>query len=261
MRSTSSSRAVRNRTGTELRARIWRQTSKPSRAPGRPTSRMTIQGSLVVESLEALLAVGGQEDAVALAPEVQVDQVGDVRVVLDDDHGPVGVAVRRARWGGGGGAALAPVPVPVPGVPGLTPSSLAPPTGVLASSGIPYRTITFEEHSLTLRPDDGLVSGALGAPLEKRSRHGTRVAGGQVAERSPQVRSRLVRVGAVAVASGVGLGLAAGSGRRGRRRRRRRRERGHRELGHAGDAVGDPGEGVGRHHPAGERARMRRSPR
>ena len=44
---------------------------------------------LLLEDLQALLAVAGQEHAEALAAQVQVHQVGDVRVVLDDDHGPV----------------------------------------------------------------------------------------------------------------------------------------------------------------------------
>src|SRR6185312_10619597 len=46
-------------------------------------------GVLLTEDLEALLAVRSQQDAVALTTEIQVDQVGDVRIVFDDDHRPV----------------------------------------------------------------------------------------------------------------------------------------------------------------------------
>ena len=42
----------------------------------------------LAEDLEPLLAVAGQEHAKALPPEVEVHQIGDVRIVLDDDHRP-----------------------------------------------------------------------------------------------------------------------------------------------------------------------------
>ena len=72
-----------------LRARISRQTSNPSRGAGQADVEDDDPGVLLLEDLEALFAVAGQQHAEALAPQVEVHQIGDVRVVLDDDHRPV----------------------------------------------------------------------------------------------------------------------------------------------------------------------------
>ena len=86
-------------------------------------------GVRLLEDLEALLAVAGQQHAVALAPQVEVHQVGDVRVVLDDDHRPV----LRAH---------APsLPSPAPELPRMC--------------TLPHRTLTFAEHAASRSAVDG----------------------------------------------------------------------------------------------------------
>ena len=45
-------------------------------------------GVLLREDLESFLSVAGQEHAETFPPQVEVHQIGDVRVVLDDDHRP-----------------------------------------------------------------------------------------------------------------------------------------------------------------------------
>ena len=105
-----------------LRARISRQTSNPSRAPRQPDVEDDDPGVLLLEDLETLLAVAGQQHPEALAPQVEVDQVGDVRVVLDDDHRPV----LRAH----------------------APSLRTSRTPNCRNGRIPHRTLTFAEHPL-----------------------------------------------------------------------------------------------------------------
>ena len=52
-------------------------------------------GVLAPEDGKPLLTVVREQDAVAVAPKVEVHQVGDIRVVLNDDHGP-GLCTHRA---------------------------------------------------------------------------------------------------------------------------------------------------------------------
>ena len=54
---------------------------------GRPTSSTTRRGRCVAHRLEPGLAGGRLQDPEALAGEVQVDEVGDVRLVVDDEDG------------------------------------------------------------------------------------------------------------------------------------------------------------------------------
>jgi hypothetical protein len=65
-----------------------RQTSKPSRRARQADVEDDDPGILLLDQLQALLAVAGQQDAEALAAQVEVDQVGDVRIVLNDDTVP-----------------------------------------------------------------------------------------------------------------------------------------------------------------------------
>ena len=53
--------------------------------PGRPTSRIDQPGAFPLDRLEAPLAASRLQHPEALLAQVQLDQVGDVRVVLDDD--------------------------------------------------------------------------------------------------------------------------------------------------------------------------------
>ena len=94
MRSISPSRAVRNSTGTLLFERDRRQTSKPSMS-GRPMSSSTIAGRCCVDQLQAALAGRRLQHPEAGVAQVHVEQVGDVRVVLDDTIS-VRSAVRHA---------------------------------------------------------------------------------------------------------------------------------------------------------------------
>ena len=70
--------------GTDLAADV-----EPVPCPREPHVEDDDPGVRLLEDLEALLAVDGQQHPVALAPQVEVHQVGDVRVVLDDDNRPV----------------------------------------------------------------------------------------------------------------------------------------------------------------------------
>ena len=104
MRSTSSSRAVTNSTGVQSpSARSRRQISMPS-MPGSPTSRMIAAGRSRAIAASAAVAVALDVHAVAGLGEVQPDDVGDRRLVLDHQDQPAG---RRARSAGRGADTIA----------------------------------------------------------------------------------------------------------------------------------------------------------
>ena len=113
--STSSSRAVRTRTGIFApAARRRRRTSKPS-IPGRRTSRTTRSGRLVRRELEALLAGAGDADLVALLLEGVLDPAGDGVLVFDDQDGGCHAAGSYTRRGGRSRATLRRIARPAAG--------------------------------------------------------------------------------------------------------------------------------------------------
>ena len=89
-------------------ARIRRHTSKPSMS-GRPMSSTHERRPVLVDQLQPALAAGRLQHAEAGLAQVQVEQVGDVRVVLDDHDAfvsVIGVAATVpmvARWYRAGG--------------------------------------------------------------------------------------------------------------------------------------------------------------
>ena len=204
MRSTSSSRAVRNRTGTELRARISRQTSNPSWAPGSPTSRITIQGSSCVKTSSPFSPSLGQQHPEPLPAQVEVHQIGDVRVVLDDHDRPVL---------GTHGSSLA---SPAPGNAGMRGSLTEP-------SRLPNMPITrCAHHGLTTDP-------RIGGP-EERSTHVDRAhASDPPRHHRPGVRRPLRLVPAAA-----GAATDPGPRRQQRPQRRTRHPRRHQVQGDHG---------------------------
>ena len=85
--STSSSRAVRTRTGIFApAARNRRRTSNPS-MPGQPDVEHDEVGRLVGRDVQALLARAGDGHLVALLLEGVLDPAGDRVLVLDDQDG------------------------------------------------------------------------------------------------------------------------------------------------------------------------------
>ena len=56
---------------------------------GRPTSSTTSRGRCVADRLEPAAPGRGLQDPEALAVEVEVDEVGDVGLVVDDDDRPL----------------------------------------------------------------------------------------------------------------------------------------------------------------------------
>ena len=131
-------------------------------------------GVLPREDLEAPVAVGRQQHAVALAPEVEVHQVGDVRVVLDDDHRPV------------------------LGAHGLKPRTSRTPN--CRNAPIPHRTLTFGQHPVHQGPARWVPDvPALGDPAT----------GGLMS--TSQARTHRVRLGTAALASAVVLGAGLGA--------------------------------------------------
>ena len=61
-------------------------------------------GLLVADELESPLAVGGLDHTEPCVTEIEIEQIGDVRIVFDDDdrliscHPPKDVIVRRLRF-------------------------------------------------------------------------------------------------------------------------------------------------------------------
>ena len=101
MRSVSSPFAVSITIGTGASAWIRRHTSSPSR-PGSIRSSTTRSGGSARAGFEPGLAVGTHLDDGALALEVGGDHLGDVGVVVDDEHaltiqGRHGRSLRTAR--------------------------------------------------------------------------------------------------------------------------------------------------------------------
>ena len=95
--STSSSRAVRTRTGILApAARRRRRTSKPS-MPGQAHVEDDEVGRLARRDLEALLAGAGDRDLVALLLEGVLDAAGDRVLVFDDEDGGCHAAMLHRR--------------------------------------------------------------------------------------------------------------------------------------------------------------------
>ena len=76
----------------------------PSIAPGRPDVEDREHRLLITDELEAPLAVGGLDHAEPGIAEIEIEQIGDVWIVFDDDdrliscHPPEDVIVRRFRF-------------------------------------------------------------------------------------------------------------------------------------------------------------------
>ena len=87
MRSTSSSRAVKNRTG---RFPCGPDTSTDVESV-QHTGEADVEDDdprlLLTDESQALVAVPSEQHAIAVPAEVEIDEIGNVRVVLDHDHG------------------------------------------------------------------------------------------------------------------------------------------------------------------------------
>ena len=108
-----------------LRARIVAADVEAVAGTGQPDIEDDDARVLPREDLQSLLAVVGQQHTEALPAQVEVHQVGDVRIVLDDDHR----AALRAH--------VPSLPSPAPRIARKWPES-----------AIPYRTMTIGAHPL-----------------------------------------------------------------------------------------------------------------
>ena len=84
--SSSSSRAVSMTIGIDESRRSSRVTSRPS-SPGRPRSRTTRSGCRWRTWAQGGVAVGGNEDGEPGVLEVVAGELGDLRLVVDDEDG------------------------------------------------------------------------------------------------------------------------------------------------------------------------------